>query len=280
MTGPIIDAHAHFDCSSDAALRADHETFSRYMDAEGVVAACVMGKSVDHIDFFPEHERLLELGRKDGRIFPIINFDAPYATDECLAAAEGWLRDGLARAIKLYPGYDAFYPHEHPRCLEVYAMADRLDVPVMIHSGDTVTPTGRLKYARPIHLDDVAVQFPGVTFVMAHVGQPFYDEAQAVLYKNPNLKADGSGLFISQGDDFVRDTFVSELIRRLRFLFAYIDSAEEVHFGGDYPFTDPTHHVRFWELVTRELGFDVEETHALFYENARRVFRLPLPEVP
>ena len=73
---------------------------------------------------------------------------------------------------------------------------------------------------------------------------------------------------------------LSELVRRLRFLFAYVDSAEEIHFGGDYPFTTPTHHVRFWEMVTRELDFTEEEKHLLFYENARRVFHLPLPEEP
>lgn len=275
--GPVIDAHAHFDCSSDEALAADHERFRRYMDEEGVVAALVMGKSVDHIDFFPEHERLIELGQKDERIFPIVNFDAPYANDACLKATESWLAEGSASAVKIYPGYDSFYPHEHPRCHEVYAMADRLGAPVVVHSGDTVTDRGRLKYARPIHLDDVAVRYPSLAIVMAHLGQPFFDEAQAVLYKNRNLRADGSGLFLSETEQFVRDFFVDELIRRLRMFFAYVGSAEKVHFGGDYPFTDPAHHLRFWELVTRELEFSKADARLLFYDNARKVFRLPVP---
>ena len=103
----IIDAHAHFDCSSDEALRKDHERFGRYMDAEGVVAALVMGKSVDHIDFLPEHERLLELGQKDERIFPIINFDAPFASLTFFHYIEHMYRDRLP------------YSLYHPRAFEV-----------------------------------------------------------------------------------------------------------------------------------------------------------------
>lgn len=275
----VIDAHVHFDCSSREALAADRKSYGEFMDEVEVDAAVVMAKSTYHIEFFPEHERLLELSEQDDRIFPIINFDVPYADDKCLSATEEWLEKGLAQAVKIYPGYDPFYPHEHPRALELASMLERLDKPLMIHTGDTVTPEGRLKYAHPLHLDELAVRFPTLRIVMAHIGNPFFDAAQAVLYKNDNVFADGSGLFVSRTDEFVYDPYVDELIRRLRFLFAYIDSAECIHFGGDHPFTDPWHHVEFWLAACRRLEFTPEETHLLFYENARRVFDLPLPAI-
>lgn len=276
----IIDAHVHLDCVSEEVLASELERYTEFMDAHQVDAACVMTKSTYHINFFPEHERLLELGQKNDRIFPIINIDVPRTTDEILEAVEKYLTEGLAYAVKIYPGYDPFYPHEHPRSLELCSLLDRLKKPLMVHTGDTVTPEGRLRYAMPIHLDEIAVRFPDLTIIMAHIGNPFFDEAQAVLYKNDNLLADGSGLFMSPSSEFVYDTYVEELIKKLRYIFAYIDSEQVIHFGGDFPFTNPDHHVQFWKLACQELEFTDLEMHLLFYENARRAFKLPLPEVP
>ncbi len=275
----IIDAHVHLDCSSRDLLATDRERYGRFMDEVGLDAALVMAKSTDTIDFYPEHERLLELGQIDERIFPIINFDTPRADDSCLESTEEWLTEELAVAVKIYPGYDPFYPHEHPRALELASMLERLGKPLIVHCGDTVVPDGLLKYAHPLHLDDLAVRFPTLKIVMAHIGNPFFDAAQAVIYKNANVFADGSGMFMSRSDEFVYDPYVDELIRRLRFLYAYIDSVESIHFGGDFPFTSPWHHVEFWMHAARRLDFTDDERHLLFYENARTVFDLPLPDV-
>lgn len=271
----IIDAHVHFDCGSREALVADRERYGRFMDDHGLDAAMVMAKSTYHIEFFPEHERLIELGQKDDRVFPVINFDVPYADDDCLKATEEWLTSGVAHAVKIYPGYDPFYPHEHPRALELCAMLERLGKPLMVHTGDTVTSSGRLRYAKPIHLDEVCVRFPTLKVVMAHIGNPFFEEAQAVIYKNENLFADGSGLFMSHSDEFIFDTYVDELLKRLRYLYAYIDSEYKIHFGSDFPFTNPEHHLEFWTLVTQKLEFSDEEARLLFYGNAQRIFGVP-----
>jgi hypothetical protein len=276
----LIDGHAHFDCTSAEALAADRERYGRFMEEFGVSAALVMARSTQHIDFFPEHERLIDLGQRDARIFPIINFDVPYADDRCLEAVERWLSEKLAWAAKIYPGYDPFYPDEHPRALELCALLERLGKPLVVHTGDTITSRGRLRFARPIHLDELAVRFPTLRIVMAHIGNPFFDEAQAVLYKNDNVYADGSGLFLSQSDEFVRDAYLDELFRRLRYLYAYIDSAEKIYFGGDFPFTNPGHHVRFWTEAARAMEFAPEEERLLFAGNARRVFCLPEAEAP
>ena len=60
-----------------------------------------------------------------------------------------FLSGGLVKGLKLYPGYEPFYPHD-PRVKVVYDLAEEFDVPVMIHTGDTYTPKGKLKYAHPL----------------------------------------------------------------------------------------------------------------------------------
>jgi hypothetical protein len=62
-----------------------------------------------------------------------------------------------------------------------------INIPVVFHTGDTQAKEGKLKYADPIHIDEVAVDNPNVTFVIAHCGNPWYQTAAEVAYKNKNV---------------------------------------------------------------------------------------------
>ena len=66
---------------------------------------------------------------------------------------------------------------------------------VLLHIGSSVIPGTRLKYCDPIHLDDVAVDFPGMTIAMAHGG----DEAWVEVFFIRQGKVTGRDHFIMQG---------------------------------------------------------------------------------
>ena len=53
-------------------------------------------------------------------------------------------------------------------------------------------------------MDEVAVDNPDVRFVMAHFGNPWLIDAAEVVFKNPNVWADLSGLFVG-GDKEILD---------------------------------------------------------------------------
>lgn len=72
-------------------------------------------------------------------------------------------------------------------------MAVKYDKPVAIHTGLTATERGLLKYSHPFTLDEAAVKYNKVRFVMCHIGNPFLADAIAVM-ENPNVSADLSGL--------------------------------------------------------------------------------------
>ncbi|MDZ7648949.1 MAG: amidohydrolase family protein [Cytophagales bacterium] len=93
-----------------------------------------------------------------------------------------YLEAGLIKGIKLYPGYEPFYLHDN-RMKVVYDMAVEYDVPVMFHSGDTYSPKGKIKYSHPIHIDDVAVDFPDLKIVICHVGNPWIKDCMEVVWK-------------------------------------------------------------------------------------------------
>ena len=97
-------------------------------------------------------------------------------------------------------GYEAFYVHD-PRMQVIYELAGEFGVPVMIHTGDTYDPKGKVKYAHPLEVDEVAVDFPDVTFVICHLGNPWVTDAMEVIYKNENVVGDISGFTLGQFDE-------------------------------------------------------------------------------
>ena len=53
----------------------------------------------------------------------------------------------------------------------IYRRAEERRLPVMFHTGTSIFPGARNIYGDPIHLDEVAVDCPGMTIVMAHGGR-------------------------------------------------------------------------------------------------------------
>ena len=99
-----------------------------------------------------------------------------------------------ARGLKLYPSYNHFYPNER-RLYPLYAIAQEQGLPILFHTGSSVFRGSKIKYADPIHLDDVASDFPELTLIMAHGGRGlWYDQAFFLSRLHPNLYLEISGL--------------------------------------------------------------------------------------
>ncbi len=94
------------------------------------------------------------------------------------------------RGLKLYPP-NGFYPDDE-RFYPYYELARELAVPIVIHQG--FSPRFKyVKYARPVFVDKVAVDFPDLNIILAHVGTPWVEETLMVAMKNPNVHVDVSG---------------------------------------------------------------------------------------
>lgn len=98
------------------------------------------------------------------------------------------------QGLKLSPPYQGFHPHS-PEAWRVFQAADDLGLPVIFHQGAVFTRGGTLEYANPILLDKVARTFNNIRIVFAHVGQPWFTEVVAMMYKHQNMFADISARF-------------------------------------------------------------------------------------
>jgi predicted TIM-barrel fold metal-dependent hydrolase len=181
------------------------------------------------------------------------------------------LRAGRVKGLKLYPGYEPFYPHDK-RLKVVYDLAEEFDVPVMIHSGDTYSPKGKLKYAHPLEIDEVAVDHPSVKFVICHLGNPWLTDAMEVVYKNANVYADISGLMLGEFTQAFEDYMNDEI----EDVITYAGEPEKFLYGTDWPICSMKSYLEF----VRRLEIKERDRQLLLYENTRRLFKLPLPPAP
>ncbi len=103
------------------------------------------------------------------------------------------LRDLGLVGCKLGPIYQNVDPLG-PDFLRVCEALQRLELPMLIHQGTTFARAGSLLQARPILLDEIALRYPRLKIVIAHIGHPWFDEAIAVVRRHPHVYADVSGL--------------------------------------------------------------------------------------
>lgn len=167
------------------------------------------------------------------------------------------LADRGIRGIKLYPTYDFFHPNDRI-FYPFYAKAEELGIPIMVHTGSSVFPGARINFGNPLLLDDVAVDFPGLTIVVSHAGRPFwYAQAEYLARFHENVYLDVSGLPPQN-------------------LVKYLPSAERLRskliFGTDWP---GERTIAENIAAVQRLPLSQEAIDAMLYDNAARVLGLP-----
>jgi uncharacterized protein len=147
----------------------------------------------------------------------------------------GWEREledghrGLGlRGIKLLPMYAGFRPDDE-RLDPLWRYATDHRLPVLLHTGTTFISQAPLECTLPRHLDRVAIRFPEVKMILAHLGHPYEGECVVTIRKHPNVYADLSGLHYRP----------FQLYHSLMLVQEY-GVWDKVLFASDYPFTTVT----------------------------------------
>jgi uncharacterized protein len=130
------------------------------------------------------------------------------------------------RGITISPANQDFHPTDS-RAMKVYAEAEKLGMPVLVHPGGQFTEQSKLEFGRPFLIDEVARTFPKLRIVIAQLGQPWVDETIILLGKHPNVFADLSGLLRRPWQAY--NSLVSA------YEYGVID---KLLFGSDFPYTN------------------------------------------
>ncbi len=236
------------------------EALVELLDEAGVDYGVVMAEEAPITPGLLTNEYVADLCRGSKRLIPMASIN-PYLEQRPAAELTRLVREEGFRALKLYPSFQYFYPNE-PLVYPIYAAAQELGIPVMLHTGWAFFPGSRLKYAHPLLLDDVAVDFPRLPLILAHGGRPlWFEEAYYLARLHENVYIDVSGLPPNRLLDYFPE------LERI---------ADKLLFGSDWPGLPTSIGQNIAGI--RRLSLRPETLQKLFWENAARLLRLDPPD--
>jgi uncharacterized protein len=274
----IIDAHMHL-----SNIREFHQTakqlsfvnysnegiIQEYKDA-GVVLGIGMGLSETSGVGFPDPNALTPMGLDlEETIPPNIVYCAgvnPHTlNEESVLLLEAEIQKPNVVGIKIYLGYYPYYAYDKVYD-PVYSLAEKYNLPVVFHTGDTYSERGLLKYSHPLTLDEVAVKHRKIRFMMAHFGDPWVLTGAEVVYKNSNIYADLSGLIVGSKRE-LNSKSEGGFFDHLRHALVYCDHYEKLLFGTDWPLAPVGPYIDFIKFIIPE-----KHHEEVFYHTALKVF--------
>ncbi len=195
----------------------------------------------------------------------------PLLDEGAHAGLEEALRDGRVRYLgELGLVYDGIEPGD-PRLEAAFALAERLDVPVGLHTGTSEpriasrgAPRFRNRFGNPALLEDVLVRHPKLRVWLMHAGYPYLEDTIATLHQYPEVYADISPL-----------NWVLPEAEFRRYVKALVDAgfADRLMFGSDQMRWPGAIDLAV-ERTARLPFLTRDQKRAIFHDNAARFFRI------
>ena len=195
------------------------------------------------------------------------------------------LRERGFRGLKITtPNHD----YDDERYYPTYERAEALGMPILFHTGIRGGPIDYLLYPpaspelaeavsaeheqvhrgsrrgaarmQPIFLDTIALAFPELRIIGAHLGYGFYDSAAAVARWRRNVSFDISGGKVVRRHIVDRGMINGEVL------------PAKLVFGSDCDVAHMSREVTAWMEAFEQLGLSADDQDKIFYRNAAAIF--------
>jgi uncharacterized protein len=211
----------------------------------------------------PGNEEIADLAAQHSDVLiPFASID-PGRGAAGVKAARRLITDHGVRGFKFHPSTQGFFPNDRS-AYPLYEVIAEHGLIALFHTGQTGVGAGqrsgggiRLKYANPLHVDDVAVDFPDMPIILAHPSFPWQDEALSVATHKPQVHIDLSG--------WSPKYFPPQLVQYANTLLK-----DKVLFGSDFPVITPER----WMKDFAGIAIKDEVKPLIMKENAARLFGL------
>jgi predicted TIM-barrel fold metal-dependent hydrolase len=196
----------------------------------------------------------------DDILIPFASID-PHKGKAGVREVRRLVRDFGVRGFKFHPTMQGFWPNDQKIAYEMYQAIEEEGAIALFHTGQTGVGSGmrggmgmRLKYSNPVHVDDVAVDFPDLKIILAHPSFPWTEEGLMVATHKPNVYIDMSGW----SPKYFPEIFVK---------YANTILKKKMLFGSDWPAITPDRWLKDFE----EIPIRDEVRPLILKENAMRL---------
>jgi uncharacterized protein len=277
----VTDCHVHinpiWEMRPEARELLDHDSvggqleeyvrnpaqFLRYLDRSGVDRAVLVNYVSPNIVGYTERANTFVSEYAQHNPDRLIAIGSVLPTHPTPGAEVGRLAGELGiRGIKVHPPHQLFAPNAYvkdglPGLREIYAACETLHLPVIFHTGTSIFPGARNKFGSPLLVEDVALDFPRLTLVLAHGGRPLWmDEALFLTRRFPQVYLEISSI---------------PPPRILEYFPSLERIAEKVLFGSDWP-GPGVKDIGSNLAAFRSLPLSRDTLDRILYDNPDRVF--------
>ena len=259
----IIDSHTHNYKDGDKEYTAKDLLAS--MDEAGIDYSMLIADSTVGGE---STEEVVKTCEENPRLKAIGSVEYKTINDSKVGKLVGYLKDGKIHGIKLYPGYEDFYPFDE-KLFPLYEQCQEIGKPVIFHTGVLQEGfSGLLKQVHPLNIDEVANKFPELKIVMAHFGNPWVIDAAAVTAGNKNVYVDLSGYFWVFAPIPQKDIYL--FVQDLTYFKSFVGDFKKCLFGTDWPLYSQKEYLE----AVKQLPLSDEERDLVFWKNAKEIFSL------
>jgi hypothetical protein len=224
------------------------------MDSAGVDRAVVVGVDAETtFNYKVSNEAVYNaVSESDGRLIGFAGVD-PHKGRIALKELERAVDEMGMKGLKLMPHLHMLNPNDE-KMYPLYRLANELGIPVLFHTGTQFHAGTKIRYCKPIYIDDVAVDFPDLKLIIAHFGYPWYEEALAVVRRNENVFFNIAGW----SPKYIPEVVVKQMNSIL---------SDKVLFGTDFPLmTYPRVMTELEELKLKKSTYE-----NMFYRNPKKL---------
>lgn len=263
----IIDSHVHISIFDNNAksLQEAFDLFLHEMEKNGINAAIIVPDNIEGSDNIADLDKAIELIGERKNLFLLGSPQIIQRGSSELEKYRKLLEEGKIKGIKFFPGHDPYYPTD-ARCLPYYELCEKLDMPVLFHTGENSGDSECAKWNDPKYIVEVAKKYPKLKVIITHYYWPKMDYCYEITKDISNIHfetaavADVEVVEKSGGIEKVREILQKTIT----------DRPDKVIFGTDWPMCKIEEHVN----LVKSLNLDVDVENGVFWGNAKEIYKL------
>ncbi len=240
-----------------SARERSMELLFKEMELAGISRGVIIGRKgpTSMYGSLPNSDLLKIMEEYPGRFVALAGIDVSNHKKACEEIEEAW-GQGF-KGVVLEPGQMPAPMHfSDRRMYPIYELCEEKTIPIEFLAGGGGGPD--ISYTIPIHVDQVAADFPSLPLIVAHGGWPWVTEILGVAYRRQNvyLSPDQYMFNLPGWQEYVQ---AANFYLQDRFLFA-----------TSYPFLPLVESVEHY----KKLPFRPEVLEKTLYQNAARLLGL------
>lgn len=265
----IIDSHVHISTCNNGTFSLE-DIFNLFLEEikkNDVTAAIIIPDNIEGGRHIADLEKAAELIGERKNLFLLGSPQIIQRGSSELGKYRKLLEEGKVKGIKFFPGHDPYYPTDE-RCLPYYELCEKLDFPVLFHTGENSGDSECAKWNDPKYIVEVAKKYPKLKTIVTHYYWPKMDYCYEItknianIYFETAAMADAEAIEKSGGIEKVK-----EILKK-----TIADRPDKVIFGTDWPMCKIGEHVK----LVKSLGLGIELENKVFSRNSVEIYKLPM----